>query len=160
MENLIDEYLQEAGIPANKQYDEDGDMLYLTEFELEHGTFNLAIVVSDEYQNVSLLLYAPLKVPLPKRSEIAEYLVRANFHRYEGNFILDAGDGSLAYKNSLRYDPEDDNSHIPYQLNISLGMALDEMEIHFPGILSVIYNDERPDHAHSKAVLGTRPELN
>ena len=160
MEQLIDQYLNETDIPANKQYDEDGDVLYFTEFELEHGSFNLTIVISEEYQNVTLLLNAPIKVPPSKRGEIAEYLTRANYHSYEGNFILNVNDGSLAYKNSLRYDPADDNSHIPYQLNISLGMALDELETHFSGILSVIYNDELPDHAHSKAVLGTRPELN
>lgn len=160
MENLIDEYLKVADIPTNKQYDEDGDVLYFTEFELEHGTFNLTIVISNEYQNVTQLLNAPIKVPPPKRGEIAEYIARANYNSYEGNFILDFSNGSIAYKNSLRYDPSDDNSHIRYQLNISLGMALDEMETHFPGILSVIYKDEAPDHAHSKAVLGTRPELN
>lgn len=160
MENLIDEYLQEGGIPANKQYDEDDDVIYSAEFELDSGTFQLTIVISEEYQNVTLLLSAPIKVPPPKRPAIAEYLARANYHSYEGNIILDVSDGDLAYKNSLRYDPAEDNSHIRYQLNISLGMALDEMETHFPGILSVIYNDELPDHAHGKAVLGTNPKLN
>ncbi|TYP94862.1 putative sensory transduction regulator [Fodinibius salinus] len=160
MENLIDEYLQEAGIPASKQYDEDGDVLYFTEFELESGTFRLTIIISSEYQNVTLLLNAPIKVPPPKRGEIAEYIARANFHCYEGNIMLDFSDGTLAYKSSLRYDPAEDNSHIRYQLNVSLGMAFDEMETHFPGILSVIYNDELPDYAHGNAVLGTRPELN
>ena len=160
MENLIDEYLKDAGIPANKQYDEDGDVLYFTEFELQSGTFNLTILISSEYQNLTLLLNAPIKVPPPKRPAIAEYIARANFHSYEGNIILDFSDGDLAYKNSLRFDPEEDISHIRYQLNISLGMALDEMETHFPGILSVIYSDELPDHAHGKAVLGTCPELN
>ena len=160
MEHLIDEYLQEAEIPTNKQYDEDGDVLYFTEFELKSGTFRLTIIVSSEYQNVTLLLNAPIKIPPPKRPAIAEYIARANFHSYEGNIILDVSDGRLAYKSSLRYDPAEANNHIRYQLNISLGMALDEMETHFPGILSVIYKDEKPGHAHSKAVLGTRPELN
>lgn len=29
MEHLIDQYLEEADIPANKQYDEDGDPIYI-----------------------------------------------------------------------------------------------------------------------------------
>lgn len=160
MEHPIDEYLREAGIEVNKKYDEDGDPIYLTEFNLESGTFRLTIIISAEYENVTLLLDAPIKVPLPKRPEIAEYLARANFHSYEGSIIMDFSDGSLAFKHSLRYNPDEDCSLIRYQLNFSLGMALDEMETHFPCILSVIYSNESPENAHNKAMLGTQPKLN
>lgn len=117
-------------------------------------------MVSEEYENVTLMLDAPINVPPPKRGEIAEYIGRANYHSYEGNIIMDYGDGSLSYKNSLRFNPDGDNAIVRYQLNINLAMALEEMQIHFPGILSVIYQDVAPEDAHHQAMLGTRPKLN
>lgn len=160
MEQLIDDYLREAEIPTTKEHDEYGDPMYFTELELNEGTFRLSIIVSTEHQNVTLMLNSPINVPPPKRPEVAEYLARVNFHSYEGNMIMDFKDGHLAFKSSLRYDPDRDITHVRYQLNIALGIALEEMETYFSGLLSIIYQDVSPEQAYSKAGLGTNPNLN
>lgn len=159
MEELLEVYFEEAEIEYSKEYD-DGDPIYTTQFELKDGDFWACIIDSKEFQTVVLYIKSPVNVPEPNRSDVAEYIARANFHNYEGLLMLDFDDGSLFYKYSMRYDPDADIQHIKYQLNVSLRMGIEEMETHFPGILSVIYNDVTPAEALTKAEYGSNAKLN
>lgn len=160
IEQLLDGFFEEEGVDIHKQYDEDGDTLYLCDVDLECGMFDLCIVVSEESQTVTVLIDSPIKIPEPKRSAIAEYLAYANYHFFEGSLILGFTTGQLGYKYCMRFNPEEDISHIKYQLHVSLSLGIDEMEKHFPGITSVIYSDVEPEEAFQKAEFGSNAWLN
>lgn len=160
MEELLEAYLKESEIGYHKDYDDDGDPIFNMECTLEHDDFPIFVINAREYETVNLYVKSPIKIPEPKCIAVAEYITRANFHNYEGALMLDFDDGSLFYKNALRYDPKANIEHIPYQLNISLGLGMDEMETHFPGILNVLYNDMEPAQALTKAEYGSNAKLN
>lgn len=160
MEDLIGDFLEEAQIRYDKKYDDEGDPIFATELELNGADFWVCILVAREYQTVSIYIKSPIKIPEYKRVEIAEYIARANYHNYEGSLKLDFDDGSLFYQYVLRYDPGADIQHIRYQLNVSLGMGIDEMEQHFPAISTIVYGNSSPEKAINEVQFGTNPRLN
>lgn len=160
MEDLIESFLSDSEIDYKKQYDEDEDPIYVSDFEIDGTSFLTFIVVAKKYQTVSIYIKSPIKIPENKRGAVAEYITRANCHNYEGSLKLKFDDGSLFYQHILRYDPDSDIQHIRYQLNVSLGIGIDEMEQHFTGISTVVYGDSSPKKAINEVNFGINPRLN
>ncbi len=160
MEELLDLFFENEEMGYHKDYDDEDDPIYITELKAEDGDFPIFVTNARDNQTVNFYIKSPVKISHSNRRTIAEYITRANMHNYEGCLMLDFDDGSLFYKNTLRYDPVEDKKHILYQLHATFNVGMEEMETHFPGILNVVYNDIDPAQALTKAEYGSNAKLN
>ncbi len=94
---------------------------------------------------------SPLKVPEEKRMEVSEYITRANYGLFIGNFELDFSDGEVRYKTSISFDQVKLTDHfiqpIVYINVLTMGQYL-------PGLSGIIYGNLSPEEAVSLAEQG------
>lgn len=96
----------------------------------------------------------PLKAPENKRQSVAEYLTRANYGLFVGNFELDFRDGEIRFKTSV--DVEDaDLAPLLKRLVYSNVVMADK---YFHGLMQVIYSDMEPKLAVEQAEARTGVE--
>ena len=88
----------------------------------------------------------PNKVPLEKLLTIAEFITRANYGLMLGNFELDFNDGEIRYKTSVDAQEIELNINAIAQIIYTNVLIMDR---YFPGILSVIEQNEPPEKAIS-----------
>jgi hypothetical protein len=85
-----------------------------------------------------------IRVPKAKRSEIAEYIARANAGVAIGSFDLDFDEGQLAYRTSI------DVEGVPLPSEL-IGPLVDHAvtmaDRHFPGIMAVLFGGASPVEA-------------
>lgn len=95
----------------------------------------------------TLICYSvfPIKVPEDRREAIAEYLCRANYGLYHGNFEIDFRDGEIRYKTTGMTTEEDPIEEEVIARLINLGFAMTDR--YAPGVLSVMYASESPEAA-------------
>lgn len=98
--------------------------------------------------------YCPINTPEEKRPIMAEYVARANYGLFLGNFELDFRDGEIRFKTSV--DVEDDRLS-PALLKQLVYSNVRMMDRYFPGILKVIYSDVTPAAAIAE-IEGPPPE--
>ncbi|MEW6263790.1 MAG: YbjN domain-containing protein [Thermodesulfobacteriota bacterium] len=88
-------------------------------------------------------------VPEEKRLALAEFITRANYGMYIGNFEMDFVDGEVRFKTSLDVEGVEETltptviRHLIYA-NVSM------MDKYFPGLMSVVYCDVVPAEAIAK----------
>lgn len=87
----------------------------------------------------------PIKAPEERRLAVAEYLCRANYGLYHGNFEIDMGDGEVRYKTTGMTTEEEHFDEDVIARILNLGFAM--VDRYAPGILSVIYANDEPAHA-------------
>ncbi|HEY1017066.1 MAG TPA: YbjN domain-containing protein [Herpetosiphonaceae bacterium] len=109
----------------------NGDLLCLSQIRIEA-------------QQLVIYAYAPVKVPADVRLAAAEYLTRANYGMFIGNFELDFNDGEVRYKTSCNFEDE--------LLTMSLIRnhiypAVHLMDRYLPGLMRVIYGNVSPEEA-------------
>ena len=96
----------------------------------------------------------PLKVPENKRLPAAEYLTRANYGLFVGNFELDFRDGEVRFKTSV--DVEDSEvAPLIKRLVYANVMLADK---YFHGLMQVIYSEVQPQLAIEQAEIRTGVE--
>lgn len=95
----------------------------------------------------TLLCYSvfPIKVPEERRVAVAEFLCRANYGLYHGNFEIDFRDGEVRYKTTGMTTEEDPIDEECIGRLINLGFAMTDR--YAPGILSVLYANDSPASA-------------
>jgi hypothetical protein len=86
-------------------------------------------------------------VPPDKRSAVAEFLTRANYGVYIGNFEMDYSDGEVRYKTSITVKGDRLTPALVKNLVYINVIMMDE---YFPGIMSVIYAGVSPADAIAK----------
>jgi len=84
-----------------------------------------------------VLLYSicPLRVPPERRSEVADYITRANYGLAAGNFELDFADGELRYKTALHVHGDGLDNRLLKRIVRANGLA---METYLAGVEAVI----------------------
>ena len=87
---------------------------------------------------------APVKVPEEVRSDVAEYLTRANYGLRIGNFELDYRDGEVRYKTSLDFEGAE---LLPPLIRNTVYPSVNTMDRYMPGLMSVIYGGKTPFEA-------------
>lgn len=97
--------------------------------------YAVTIIVSD---TIALVYFNnPYKIPEAKRTEMCEFVARANFGLKLGNFELDLNDGEMRYKTSMKwtedYMPGDDAFKSMISVNFST------IDRYFPGVNAVVY---------------------
>lgn len=81
---------------------------YLYEFEYPSQVKSLLYFVELDLNREEIIFYIaiPIRVSIEHRSEIAEYIIRANQGLRIGNFEMDYDEGKLKYKTSLYFKGE------------------------------------------------------
>lgn len=110
----------------------------------ENGSFNLLIDVQPEREMIKCYSVVPINVPVAKRSEIAEYLTRANYGLHFGNFELDFSDGEVRFKTSMNTDGNAANPSVIRHLVLSNINITDD---YLKGLMRVLYADLSPEQA-------------
>ncbi len=88
--------------------------------------------------------YCPVKAPENKRPILGDFLTRANYGLFIGNFEMDYNDGETRYKTSI--DVEDDELS-PALIKRLVYNNLAVMDKYLPGIMAVIYGGASPTEA-------------
>lgn len=101
----------------------------------ENGNYRLVVVVDDNRSIVRFLTFLEGKVPETRRSEVMEYLTRANYGLLLGNFELDLGDGEVRFK--VATDVESSGfAYEQYQSTLYVSVAM--MDRYYPGLQKVV----------------------
>lgn len=96
----------------------------------------------------------PLKVPENKRLPAAEYLTRANYGLFIGNFELDFRDGEVRFKTSVDAEGTEITTLIKRLVYANVMMA----DKYFHGLMQVIYSEMEPKLAIEQAETRTGVE--
>lgn len=139
--DTVKEFFQEDEWPARPF---EGQTTLSVNFAGRNGQWSCMARVIEEKEIFLFYSYCPMKCPADKRPILADFLTRANYGLYIGNFELDYNDGEVRYKTSI--DVEGDRmttalvKRIVYD-NVSV------MDRYLPGVLSVIYGGASPTEA-------------
>ena len=133
--------------------------------------------VDEDKQLVLFYSYCPIKAPEDKRPILADFLTRANYGLYVGNFEMDFNDGEVRYKTSIDVEGnksiDDEPAATPNTTNgasstptpapasepVELSFALMKrvvydnvgvMDKYMPGIMAVVYGGASPTEAIAK----------
>lgn len=121
-----------------------GEPVLQTTFQGQNGKWTCYAKAREEEDQFVFYSICPVNAPEHKRSQIAEFINRANYGTIIGNFELDYADGEILYKTSI--DVEGSNLTFPLikQLVYTNVTMMDE---YLPGIMSVIEGNVEPKDA-------------
>jgi hypothetical protein len=99
------------------------------------GRWKFYAQVVEEQDLILLYSVCPLRVPEDRRTEVSEFLTRANYGLVAGNFELDFEDGEVRYKTALQRHVDGLDAATLKRVVRANGIA---METYLPGIGAVI----------------------
>src|SRR3954447_114655 len=99
------------------------------------GRWKFYAHVVEEQDLILLYSVCPFRVPEERRSEVSEFLTRANYGLAAGNFELDFADGEVRYKTALQRHVDGLDAATLKRVVRANGIA---METYLPGIGAVI----------------------
>jgi hypothetical protein len=116
-------------------------------FQGRNGKWSCYAQVNDEQHLFFFYSVCPINVPKDKRTLMAEFITRANYGIKIGNFELDFNDGEVRYKTSIDIE----NAELtPALISNHVYANTWTMDRYLPGIMSVVYGDEKPGDAIQK----------
>lgn len=116
-------------------------LLYRVAFAGENGEATCFAQIEPELELFIFYAYAPVKVPAARRAAVAEFVNRANYGMWIGNFELDYADGEVRYKGSVAFkDTTLTEALIRNTIYVSVG-ALDQ---YLPGLRDVVDGHASP----------------
>ena len=115
---------------------------------VENAKYRLLISISEERQQILVLVRSFTNVPKDRRSAVAEYFTRANYCTRIGNFEMDYRDGEVEYRGSLDLK---NTELVPDMLMRLIHLTTLTMDHYFPGLMDVIYGGKSPADAIAEA---------
>lgn len=112
-------------------------------FKGQNGMYNGWFVLQDD--RLALYFSIPFFIPENRRDEMCEFITRANYGLYVGNFEMDLNDGELRFKTSMPWLEKELPSD--EMLNTLIGVNVRTLDRYFPGISAVVYADADPETA-------------
>jgi hypothetical protein len=142
--DVMEDFFKKDDWPATKLENQPAMSM---NFQGQNGRWSCYARVEEEKQIVLFYSYCPVKAPEEKRPILADFLTRANYGLYIGNFEMDFNDGEVRFKTSL--DVEGDELSFALMKRIvydNVGV----MDKYLPGVMSVIYGGASPTEAIAK----------
>ncbi len=102
----------------------------------ENGTWLAMIGWNEDDRWVLVRSVIGFNVPPAKRRSVAEFIARANYGRFLGNFEMDFADGEVGFRTSLAV-PEDPLS--PTMLTDLVYVNFAATDRYLPGLMAVVY---------------------
>ncbi|MBN1178254.1 MAG: YbjN domain-containing protein [Anaerolineae bacterium] len=113
-------------------------------FRGQNGGWQCYAQAREEQSQVIFYSVMESNVPPEKRGAVAEYLTRANYGLYIGNFEMDFSDGEVRYKTSVDVE----GGYLTHQMIKTLVYVnVMMMDKYLPGIMAVVYADKSPEEA-------------
>ena len=122
----------------------EGQPTLSVSFSGKSGQWSCYARINEEKEVFIFYSYCPVKAPEDKRPILGDFLTRANYGLYIGNFELDYNDGEVRYKTSIDVEGDRLSTALVKRLvyaNVSV------MDRYLPGILSIIYGGASPTEA-------------
>lgn len=117
---------------------------YTMRFQGRSGSLRVFASVRPDARQLVIYAVAPNNVPEETRAAAAEFLTRANYGIYIGNFEMDWSDGEVRYKSSFSFE----GSVLTYSLvRNAIYPAVHMTDKYLPGLLKVIYGGKTPAEA-------------
>ncbi len=113
-------------------------------FAGKNGTWTCYARAEEEKQMCLFYSYCPVKATENKRPVLADFLTRANYGLFIGNFEMDYNDGEIRYKTSIDVEGTEINSALIKRI-VYDNLAV--MDKYLPGVMSVIYGGASPTEA-------------
>lgn len=118
--------------------------VYRMPFQGSNGVMQCYAQIRVDAEQLLFYALAPIKVAEPQRLAIAEFLTRANYGMYIGNFELDLNDGEIRYKSSLDFE----GIELSFDLiRNAIYPAVRLLDRYLPGILQVAFGGVSPAEA-------------
>ncbi len=134
----VGEYLEEE---VWEPQEADDDYGYRARFTGENNAFSCYAQVRVDLEQLIFYVQAPTKADESLRSEVAEYITRANYGLVIGNFEMDYTDGEVRYKSAIDFEGET----LSYGLiQNAVYPAVETMEQYLPGLTSVLDGSKTP----------------
>ena len=148
----------------------EGQTAMRMNFQGQNGLLSCVARVDEEKELILFYSYCPITAPENKRPILADFLTRANYGLYMGNFEMNFDDGQVRYKTSIGLEDNteaeqdakieedksaNDASKEPVQPSFGLMKRLvytnvNVMDQYMPGIMEVIYGGASPTEAIAK----------
>jgi hypothetical protein len=122
----------------------DDRSIYRVAFSGKNGELRCYAQIRIELEQLLFYAVAPVKAAEEVRSDVAEYLTRANYGLRIGNFELDYQDVEVRYKTSLDFESEE----LTYNFILNaVYPAVQTMDRYLKGLLSVMFGGRTPMEA-------------
>jgi hypothetical protein len=138
-------FLQEDGwtfTPMEEQ------MVLRTGFRGENGQWTCYAQAREEQGQFIFYSVCPVNVPEDRRMPAAEFLTRANYGLFIGNFEMDWSDGEIRYKTSIDVEGDRLSPALVQQMVYTNVLMMDR---YLPGIMQVLYGNVSPADAVAEA---------
>jgi hypothetical protein len=126
----------------------EGQSVLAMGFQGESGQWTCYAQAREEQRQFVFYSVCPVNAPEDKRLAVAEFLTRANYGLFIGNFELDFDDGEIRYKTSIDVEGDRLTPALVQQLVYTNVLMMDQ---YLSGLMSVIYGDVAPAEAVAKA---------
>lgn len=128
-----------------RRFGEDAERLMLSMgYGGKNGVYYCLLQVHNQYRALAFYVHVQCRVPEKKRQAVAEFLTRANYGLWLGNFELDFRDGEVRYKTSLDLADVELTTEL---LAALLRSNVSTVDRYLPGLMSVLWNDVPPQDA-------------
>lgn len=135
-------FLEEEG--WHPEQAEEDLLLYRVTYAGESGEMVGFAEIEPEFELLVFYVYAPVEAPPERCAAVAEFITRANYGMWIGNFELDYTDGEVRYKNSVHF--EGTTLAEPLIRN-TIYDAVQAMEEYLPGLKDVVEGRAFPAEA-------------
>lgn len=125
----------------------EGKTILRTAYSGKNGNFNCYAHAREDKFLFLFYSVCPINAPEDKRTAVAEYITRANYGLYVGNFEMDYTDGEIRYKSSIDVENTEIN---PALIHNVVYASVWMMDRYLPGIMEVIYANANPVEAIKK----------
>lgn len=122
----------------------EGKPILRTGFQGESGQWTCYAQVREDAEQFIFYSLCPVNAPEDMRPWVAEYLTRANYGLFLGNFELDFEDGEVRFKTSIDVEGDELTAALVRQVVYSNVIMMDR---YLPGLLKVIYGGLSPSEA-------------
>jgi len=113
-------------------------------FQGRHAIWQCYAQSREEQEQFVFYSVAGVKAPEQARSEVADFLTRANYGLILGNFELDFSDGEIRYKTSFDAEGLEDPTPLFRSCIYANVLTADR---YFPGLTAVMYGGSTPQQA-------------
>jgi hypothetical protein len=112
--------------------------IFSMNFQGQHGTFECYAETIEPKKQFVFYSICPVKISEAKRSTIAEWVTRTNWHLVMGNFDLNFDQGSLRYRSSIELESDRFNAALSELIKRVAYTNVIMMDKHLPAIMAIV----------------------
>ncbi len=134
------------------EYDQspDDDHIFFTGIEAENCDFDVILQVDEILHQITCFCIHPEAVPEDRRSDVAEYMIRANCNCVNGAYDMDFDEGLARVRASITIA---DMKPTEEMVEVLMYGVISMADFFYPGLLAVIEEESSPEEAIEEALM-------